>query len=68
MTIHISARAAFFISLGLVLVAVNLSENHLATREVYRLVKSVHFNLVQAPLEAAINDVRSTIDKITPKE
>lgn len=62
MTIHIDSKAAFFIMVGLALLAVNMSNTYVATREVYTLVKGLHFNLVQAPFEAAFNTAKAARD------
>lgn len=55
--IRIDRKAALILALGVAVLAVNFSQALGLAQDLYPLVKSIHFNLVQAPLESSINSM-----------
>lgn len=61
-TINIDRRAAFLLLVGMAILLANFTSGYGATREMYAVLRDLHFHLVKAPFEAAVNSAKAARD------
>lgn len=63
--IRVDRKTALLLVLGIAVLAVNFTQAYGLMRDLVPLVRSIHFNLVQAPLEAAMNTAKAALDDLS---
>ena len=63
--IRVDRKTALLLVLGVAVLVVNFSQAYGLMRDLVPLVRSIHFNLVQAPLESAINAGKKALDDLS---
>jgi len=60
--IRLDAATAVAVVLGVLALTLYTRQAYGLIRDLVPLIRSIHFNLVQAPFEAAVNAARSALD------